>query len=614
MQSEKLRCFYLQRLHPVNWPIAVILSVFCRVFYWRRDAIPLSMTSRFEVLDPGSAFDLENWQDAGEQAYEHWRTAAHSGRSALQAGARVAGHRVDYSANWQQWVASAIEERFIFFRLLERLSPRESSGHRTIAGATIDSVSRTLGITLEPPTRFRFADGFAWFDELWAGLRLIAMVFRRFLALFRNRPAPPAQPIPILWTGISPSEMASEDGQLDFSFVVPDALMGPQACLYVLPAEPAPAVRKRLAVRRVNWITYQRLGFLPVRVKVIAVAALVRCLFHAVTFGFGSPRRLFEATSVCVSLPAICVARYFDTRTYVASLSACWPEGAEVAALNAMGVQSVNWSYGANTFLYSSENGRFRDVGVPRSVAVASEIWVWSNEVKDWLEARLVGSKPKVVTTGPVMCGDSSWCALSPAQARARFGTNSNGSQLFVALFDVPPLSQKARLAVGHGPTNYPLEMLEGFFSDCERLLDDFSDVVLVVKPKRALQDSNREFGAAMQRILDPQSALSRAGRILVVPHDLDPYVAIAIAEVSVGIPFTSPVLAARASGRVGLFHDPLNQVRHFRPTAYNSFMSHGYDELAGRIAAVRHESPAYGWSNGDPVIRFCELLQMRKT
>ncbi|MSQ69834.1 MAG: hypothetical protein EXR27_00915 [Betaproteobacteria bacterium] len=307
------------------------------------------------------------------------------------------------------------------------------------------------------------------------------------------------------------------------------------------------------------------------------------------------------------------VARMLDTQTYITSVSACWPESPEVAALNAMGALTVNWSYGANTFLYSGTDESFRDVGVARSVSVASEVWVWSDEVREWLHARAVGELPNVVTTGPIMCGDSGWCALSPAQARKRFGARCEPSQLFVALFDVPPLSRKARIAVGHGPTNYPIEMLEAFFADCERLLNDISNIVLIVKPKRALQDTNREYGPAMHRILDPDSALARAGKTMVVPHDLDPYIAISLADVSIGIPFTSPVLAARASGRIGIFHDPLNQVRHFRPLPYHSLMTHSYAELAARIAAVSGETKAYGWIEGDPTHRMCALIRTRR-
>ncbi len=610
-RSDRRRYLYIHRLHPVNLVFAILLSPFFRVIYWRQEMVPSSLASRFTVLDPSETFDLDEWQGAGECAFAQWQEIAKIGGNLPSAHGFVADQKIDFSACWQQWIAAAVEERYLFFRMLKAVSAANEPAY--IADSVIDRVVQGLEYQLCPPAGLRFLGGFRWLDRLWSVVRLATLSMRRAFALIRRGGAIGQGPAAILWTGIGPSEIADGTEELDFSFLVRDGHLSADDCVYVLPSAPVGAARDQLYRRRVRWITSNRLSFLPLSVKLRALIDILRNLARGIFYGLWSARELFAATSACASIPAASVARFLRTNTYLTSVSACWPENPEVAALNDLGVRTINWSYGANTFLYSSSNPRFRDVGIARSVAVASDIWVWSDEVRDWLLQRSLITSSQIRTIGPVMCGDSRWCALTPAQARQRYGISGDAGRFYIALFDVPPLSREARLAVGHGPTNYPVEMLEQFFADCERLLQEFGDVVLIVKPKRALADSNRQYSRRMQRILDPQSDLVKAGKAVVVSHGIDPYIPVAMADIAVGVPFTSPVFAALASGRTGIYHDSLDSVRYFRPHGYGSLVTHSYAELAAGISAGRSTPAIYGWKNGDPVRRFAAMLSTKK-
>src|SRR5436190_13862838 len=133
------------------------------------------------------------------------------------------------------------------------------------------------------------------------------------------------------------------------------------------------------------------------------------------------------------------------------------------------------------------------------------------------------------------------------------------------------------RLAIGHGPTVYPPAMLEQFFRDLEGLLR-LPEIVLIVKPKRSLQDPRREFASSMHRLLGSNRAIE-------VPHDIDPYIPVSLADVCVGVPFTSPVIAALYSGRGGLFHDPMGEVvRVPAAPALMEHVTHSAEELQERV------------------------------
>jgi polysaccharide biosynthesis PFTS motif protein len=152
-------------------------------------------------------------------------------------------------------------------------------------------------------------------------------------------------------------------------------------------------------------------------------------------------------------------------------------------------------------------------------------------------------------------------------------------------VFDVPPVTRGVRLAIGHGPSVYAQGMLEQFFNDIEGLLKH-QEIVLLLKPKRSLKDAQRDFADSMQRILDPASPWCRSGRVVVLPHDIDPYIPVALADFCIGVPFTSPVVAALESGRAGVFHDPLNELRHV-PLAPEllTHVTHGAAQLRDRLA-----------------------------
>jgi polysaccharide biosynthesis PFTS motif protein len=201
------------------------------------------------------------------------------------------------------------------------------------------------------------------------------------------------------------------------------------------------------------------------------------------------------------SVPWLAAARALQCRTYLTSVSTAWPEPPQVDALRSAGVRTVNWSYGANTFCFSVANESFKDLGLLRSVSVAAEVWVWNEGVERWLRARSLGPPPSIRLIGPVMSGDARWLARTPHAARAAYGLPESPERRYVAVFDVPPVTREVRLAIGHGPSVYAQAMLEQFFKDIEGLLRH-QEIVLMLKPKRALNDAHRNFADSMQRIL----------------------------------------------------------------------------------------------------------------
>lgn len=585
-----------QKLHPFNWPLAFAASLTGRVAYWRTEFLPQAMLRRFDFLDPAEHFTLDEWQDELEVAFTTWRRNLQASRPAFQLVRRVLSVEVDFSDNWLQWLAIQYEERHLFLALAAR-----SRGATTqVARSGMDTFFYDVGLPLNEKSA---ATGqiTAWLDRTWNSIVCLLYAARSCMAAIRSPRQPWPESVDVLWNGISSSEYADADDRLDFSFLVQRNLVDPAQQLFFLPLPPGKAAAQRLERSGAQWRLRGELGgtgAAGLTVAVIAWTALRELL------RFGDPiRAAVSIRFVAIAATWIALQRRLKARLYLTSISMAWPEGPEVAALRAMGIVTVNWAYSGNIFRFAKDRPRFRDLGLLRSIAVADELWVWNEEFRDWLESRRTGAKRKVEIVGPVMAGDSRWLELAPAAARKRFGIDIAADARYVALFDVPTVNQAFRIRHGHGPTTAPLDMLSQLYVDIERLLSEHPTWRLILKPKRSFKDWTREYPESLRRLLQSHSS----ARILLLDHQIDPYIPIAMADVSVGIPFTSPVMAALHSGRTGIFHDPLGQSMTFQPKAYQRLVTHDYAALVANIHASGNANLRP--TDGDPSIAFAKKI-----
>jgi hypothetical protein len=559
----------VQRLNPVTLPLVWLWSLLLPVKYWRSEYLSPRWLARFEVLDPAEHFSVEEWHRTLEQAFLAFRPQAAKQQP-----------KGEFALSLRQWQAVEFEERFLFDELVRRCAPGARRTRR----------------------------GFALLDTLWLGVVALGKTLKQAQSLVRSSACAGDAPCPLFWTGISAAEVAVADQRLSFSFAVERGFVPPSECLFFLAQPPPAAGAERLRRLGVRWTTVSAFGFLPLTAKLRALLALLGVALRGLLASVKGPAGFVLWRMRAESVPWLAAARAFRCRTYLTSVSNAWPEPPPVEALGSAGVRTVNWSYGANTFCFSVADPSFRDVGLLRSVSSAAEVWVWNEGVERWLQARSLGPLPAIRLIGPVMSGDARWLGRTPRAARAAYGLRESPESRYVAVFDVPPVTRDVRLAIGHGPSVYAQGMLEQFFKDIERLLEQ-PEIVLLLKPKRSLKDAQRDFADSMQRILDPASPWCRSGRVVALPHDIDPYIPVALADVCVGVPFTSPVVAGIESGRGGIFHDPLGELVHVPGgSALLPHVSHRFDGLCQRIEPLlRRQAESQSWI--DPTEVFATLF-----
>jgi polysaccharide biosynthesis PFTS motif protein len=124
----------------------------------------------------------------------------------------------------------------------------------------------------------------------------------------------------------------------------------------------------------------------------------------------------------------------------------------------------------------------------------------------------------------------------------------------------------------------------EAFYQALIDLLNAHPDLCLFIKLKRPTSSQWHNFPKPQLELLDEASDFVRAGRVVVIHQDTDPYLPIAACDAALGMPYTSPVLAAVSQGKPGAYFDPLGLARFPSEHTYNSMTISSSAVLTQRI------------------------------
>jgi polysaccharide biosynthesis PFTS motif protein len=621
------RILLFHRLNPLSFAAAWLLKPFFTIAFWRTERLQWSWLKSFHVLDPAQEFTSDGWWLASSEAYVRWKSFAPRVPGYTGLIWNLQGLQVDLGKPWLQVLAQRYEEEYLFQKMAKSWAGKQGPDVRCyVASSAFQHWAPDLGLEL-PEDRVPALGLLGWVDRAWLWLAAGLQLARQSVLLFlrgtgaspRFRDLKPRY----IWSGVSEIELAERDNQLDFAFLSHRGLIPPQESLYLLPTDPSAATRQWLEANGIQWARFNdHSAFQGFAERAMTWAGLVALTFRGF---FSSRRRASLPVELAIALeayPWAKIGRRLDPECFLTSVTGSWPESPYVSVMNALGARTVVWHYSANVFVSLSRPGGFADLRVIWSVINSKEVWVWHEHVRDWLKASNVlseGQKPKIELTGPVMCGDSRLAQMGSHAARtARKIFEKDEAVRYLSVFDVPTVAREMRLRKGLGPNLYPVEMLERFFEDLTEVFQRFPRLKLILKPKRSLQDSQREYAPALWRLLNPEGAPFRSGRVILLEHNIDPYWPIAMADICVGLPFTSPVLVGLRNGRSGFFHDPLGTVSSFRPKEMDYLITRGREQLVARLEAFLRTGegphPPEGGEkclgpSGDPAERFVSLL-----
>jgi len=431
------------------------------------------------------------------------------------------------------------------------------------------------------------------FDYLFRFLYTVAQLTRLLYALilgFLQRDRHqwlPAKNIPIMWDVVVSNKLVLDAECQLFPWIVDYKIIGPKDVLFLLPNG-----TDRKSIQGLHQSDFQAFT-IPEIYRVIPANILLSCILNLLMFLIGylvpgpktlqTIRKASYFTSIAKLQPII---QHVGPTSFVTNISRIGNEDPITVYLNKMNVATVMYSYSGNSQLFVDRQQTCDFRTITKSNIIASKVIVWHSNHKNHIRQH-PQENTQIKIIGPLMDGDETVCQLPADTLRNRLGLKrktSHSGLKYISFFDVPAESETTRLAIGSYPYPYTEEYSTAFLRDMLQLLEEFNDLALVFKPKRGLKDTKYAYSTEYNDLV---TKLENSERGLLVDEAINPWVPIAVADLCISMPFTSPTPAAMHYGIPGLFHDPTGIVVTHGHHELDAYISHNYSQLETKIRSL---------------------------
>jgi polysaccharide biosynthesis PFTS motif protein len=583
------------RLHPINFPLAWLVSLFRPVAYWKIYKILPYFSKRFYQLDPGLFFETGQmeWNAITSDAYDEFASLLPDDWKDLRLNAKFDNLIIDLTSVSLVEFSDEYEAYYQFYFLLRKWKEANSNIHdlRIVNSAFLKD-SNILKMPL-PKFDIKIVFNFAAsLDRIMIALKRLLIIFKACKPAFTFNKSKQIDKnkFTILWHDISFNEMADSSQKFDFSFLVQRNLVNAQDVLYLLPVTPSKEIASRLSKSGINWITSDKF------INIVSYSnkwRIVKDLF-ANTFLYNriNGNKIFRKSAnqyLASRAMAYYVLKEYGVKTVIGSSSG-HDSGTLNMLANAAGIRTIMWQYAqAGIIPVSYKDNFISRKRLVQSIHLASEVWVWYKADLDLFTQRCLQPsdlRPKFCITGPVMSGDFSWLVKSPYNARIDMNIRRSNKKnlLWVGIFDVATQISKSSKSHRSGPNRFPEDMQVKFFKDIANALDLYPQLHIFFKPKRRTKNDRFFRSEEMINLIGKTSKYVVSGRVIVLDHNIDPHIPIAMSDYCIGAPYTSGVFLANILDRPSVFYDPLNRYKSCYPMKFYDFQLNGSKELYNQI------------------------------
>jgi len=267
-------------------------------------------------------------------------------------------------------------------------------------------------------------------------------------------------------------------------------------------------------------------------------------------------------------------------KVYISNSCTIAQENPLVLYLNASGIHTITWSYSISFMSFLNEKkSNFKTPFYCHKFF--SEYIFWNEHIKNYFkEHAQYNAKFKVF--GPMMSSSEKIMQMDTASVVKELGLGIEQNQKYIALFDAPPPSNGIIPNPEYlDPINENKDFNELFIKHVFKLLEDFKEIHLIYKPKRSYKTGRFDCSEELKRI---HKEMGTNPRVKILDYRTNPWLAIALADMCIAVPFGSPAFAAMHYGKPALFHDPKGIVRNHRYQDIAELVSHSYPELKDKV------------------------------
>ena len=259
---------------------------------------------------------------------------------------------------------------------------------------------------------------------------------------------------------------------------------------------------------------------------------------------------------------------------------------------------------------------------IEEAVNLSEYKFIWSKLDRDLLEKRNLNIlfKEKLNTKfeiiGPIMNGNSEWTTKSILDARNKFEfTGNRKCKIWISIFDVPIFFDNDLVNHRWPCNDHPEEMQNLFFDDIYSLLEEYDDLGFIYKPKRPAEinnKGNRIIVESLRKFISTNNKFVLNDRVIILQHNVDPYIPIAISDFAICMPFTSAAQAMIYFNKQSIYYDPTGYNKNVLPKEISDITILNKSELRKcvkqwqTIKEYEHDKYIYSlkniiYNNGDP-------------
>jgi polysaccharide biosynthesis PFTS motif protein len=592
MKNTKI-IFY--ELHPLNTWLALIISIFFDVVYWRSSAMPKWMLSRFEQICQHGSFTQGEWATKTAPIFFDLKKIFPVTTYKKRVFFQYKEDTIDVTNAAMQIAVMKYERVKHFYCLIGYWLSRQSKDTKyfvvdLLENKNLDDIDLSARDERYPAINLLNS----YLDRLWDGLLIILQLGSQIRYFFSSNSSPKydysKQNIKFYWRCLTYNEIASETESLDVTSIISKSALNPYESILILPIVPSSKQKLQLSKSKVNWVCQKDVC------KFSNKGLLDMFLLLKIVFGF----KIFLGEKALIRQIKVPLIRRFFTlnhfietgaSTLVSGQSSGLQESPIVSIVRALNKKTVWWSYsglGAKSYPDLKLN-QFSYEQIEASITLSEKKFVWSKLDRDILLARnltpLNEEQTRLIVTGPLMSGDPAWAALEPNEARQKYkGFNgSKNCKLWITIFDQPVHRHDFPIE-GRWPAELITENIEKkFFKDIGLLLEKYQNIGIIYKPKRSEKKDFLESSEKLELFTNKSSAFV-SNRIVKLHYNTDPYIAGSLGDVTIAMPYTSSLLSSIASQKDGVFYDPISSLGSAYPKIMNSITLSSFEELADRI------------------------------
>lgn len=315
---------------------------------------------------------------------------------------------------------------------------------------------------------------------------------------------------------------------------------------------------------------FQIIGTMHMRIRFKAFAFGLKNFFRSLPclFYFSERIKLLqrEQELYCWKI----VIDRFNIKTSVDSVSESTNSNFRVLFFNQLKINTIFYLYSANSFFITSFN-KHTLKHLSYSKILSNTIVVWHEKYKEIL-LRDYEIKGHIEVIGPLMANKEYLSTVDVIELRHKHIKQSNPQMTYVSVYDVSPQMKNVNEGThSFFPAIYDPEFCSKFLIDIDRLFHENKNIVVIYKPKRNNKSKLSPIPDEMISILEKNA---KDPRWINLDYDINPWIPIMMADINIGIPFTSTCFAALCKRKKILFHNP-DQIAKF----------HEYDDIQGHIS-----------------------------